>query len=167
MSILVTMKLAFSKNNIFVACDKLSGRKWSNFLLCYNFRSYVRSRWIAWTCPFLWTHAFPRYEKVSRRKWIQQGVYNCNSVCFLSTFVDGHAFILWLMVTCNKKNASIYLIKWLILCVFRVNILNDHNFCCLQYLSEHGGSSNAFTSAEHTNYYFDVGPEHLSGALDR
>lgn len=36
-----------------------------------------------------------------------------------------------------------------------------------KYLSEHAGSSNAFTSAEHTNYYFDVGPDHLAGALDR
>ncbi|KAL8568009.1 hypothetical protein ACOMHN_029184 [Nucella lapillus] len=36
-----------------------------------------------------------------------------------------------------------------------------------KYLSEHGGSSNAFTSLEHTNYYFDVSPEGLSGALDR
>ncbi|XP_033106697.1 insulin-degrading enzyme-like [Anneissia japonica] len=37
----------------------------------------------------------------------------------------------------------------------------------MQYLSEHGGSSNAFTSGQHTNYYFDVGCEHFSGALDR
>ena len=36
-----------------------------------------------------------------------------------------------------------------------------------QFLNEHGGSSNAFTSNEHTNYYFDVAPEHLGGALDR
>ncbi|XP_013911111.1 PREDICTED: insulin-degrading enzyme-like [Thamnophis sirtalis] len=36
-----------------------------------------------------------------------------------------------------------------------------------QFLSEHGGSSNAFTSGEHTNYYFDVSHEHLEGALDR
>lgn len=36
-----------------------------------------------------------------------------------------------------------------------------------QYLSEHAGSSNAFTSGEHTNYYFDVSHEHLEGALDR
>lgn len=36
-----------------------------------------------------------------------------------------------------------------------------------QFLSEHAGSSNAFTSAEHTNYYFDVSHEHLQGALDR
>ena len=37
-------------------------------------------------------------------------------------------------------------------------------FDCLQ---EHGGSSNAFTAAEHTNYYFDVSPEALEPALDR
>ncbi|MGH0118605.1 UNVERIFIED_CONTAM: hypothetical protein FKN15_050114 [Acipenser sinensis] len=36
-----------------------------------------------------------------------------------------------------------------------------------QFLSEHAGSSNAFTSGEHTNYYFDVSHEHLGGALDR
>ncbi|XP_051778792.1 insulin-degrading enzyme isoform X2 [Erpetoichthys calabaricus] len=36
-----------------------------------------------------------------------------------------------------------------------------------QFLSEHAGSSNAFTSGEHTNYYFDVSHEHLDGALDR
>ncbi|KAK6481984.1 insulin-degrading enzyme-like isoform X1 [Huso huso] len=36
-----------------------------------------------------------------------------------------------------------------------------------QFLSEHAGSSNAFTSGEHTNYYFDVSHEHLAGALDR
>ncbi|KAG7269730.1 hypothetical protein CRUP_037614 [Coryphaenoides rupestris] len=35
-----------------------------------------------------------------------------------------------------------------------------------QFLSEHAGSSNAFTSGEHTNYYFDVSHEHLQGALD-
>ncbi|CAG2220380.1 IDE [Mytilus edulis] len=32
---------------------------------------------------------------------------------------------------------------------------------------EHGGSSNAYTSGEHTNFYFDISPEHLPGALDR
>ncbi|XP_014680687.1 PREDICTED: insulin-degrading enzyme-like [Priapulus caudatus] len=36
-----------------------------------------------------------------------------------------------------------------------------------KYISEHGGSSNAYTSSEHTNYYFDVSPEHLRGAVDR
>ncbi|XP_041865501.1 insulin-degrading enzyme-like [Melanotaenia boesemani] len=36
-----------------------------------------------------------------------------------------------------------------------------------QFLSEHGGSSNAFTSGEHTNYFFDVSHEHLQEALDR
>lgn len=36
-----------------------------------------------------------------------------------------------------------------------------------KFLSEHGGVSNAFTGLDHTNYYFDVVPEHLTGALDR
>lgn len=36
-----------------------------------------------------------------------------------------------------------------------------------QYLSSHGGSSNAFTDLEHTCYYFDVQAENLEGALDR
>jgi len=36
-----------------------------------------------------------------------------------------------------------------------------------EYLSQHGGSSNAYTDAENTNYYFDVNADHLAGALDR
>ncbi|KAH6579183.1 hypothetical protein BASA60_003367 [Batrachochytrium salamandrivorans] len=36
-----------------------------------------------------------------------------------------------------------------------------------QFLSQHSGHSNAFTGAENTNYFFDVGKEHLEGALDR
>jgi len=36
-----------------------------------------------------------------------------------------------------------------------------------KYLSEHGGSSNASTSTDHTNFYFDIVPEFLTGALDR
>eukprot|EP01125_Pyxidicula_operculata_P014818 TRINITY_DN4988_c0_g1_i1.p1 TRINITY_DN4988_c0_g1~~TRINITY_DN4988_c0_g1_i1.p1 ORF type:complete len:953 (-),score=186.42 TRINITY_DN4988_c0_g1_i1:40-2898(-) len=36
-----------------------------------------------------------------------------------------------------------------------------------EYLNEHGGSSNAYTSKENTNYYFDVAYTHLEGALDR
>eukprot|EP01127_Copromyxa_protea_P010614 TRINITY_DN2597_c0_g1_i1.p1 TRINITY_DN2597_c0_g1~~TRINITY_DN2597_c0_g1_i1.p1 ORF type:complete len:920 (-),score=181.97 TRINITY_DN2597_c0_g1_i1:22-2781(-) len=35
------------------------------------------------------------------------------------------------------------------------------------YLNTYGGSSNAFTSGENTNYYFDVTSENLEGALDR
>jgi len=35
------------------------------------------------------------------------------------------------------------------------------------FLNDHGGRSNAFTSMEHTNYFFDVGFEHLQEALDR
>ncbi|KAL7753560.1 metalloprotease [Sorochytrium milnesiophthora] len=36
-----------------------------------------------------------------------------------------------------------------------------------QYLSKHGGHSNAFTSTENTNYYFEVAHPYLEGALDR
>lgn len=35
------------------------------------------------------------------------------------------------------------------------------------YRSCLGGSSNAFTASDHTNYYFDVVPQQLSAALDR
>lgn len=35
------------------------------------------------------------------------------------------------------------------------------------FLSKHGGSSNAYTGAQNTNYYFQVNHEHLKGALDR
>lgn len=35
-----------------------------------------------------------------------------------------------------------------------------------QFLSAHGGSSNAYTACQHTNYHFDVMPEHLESALD-
>jgi len=35
------------------------------------------------------------------------------------------------------------------------------------FLNAHGGYSNAYTSDEHTNYYFEVTHDHLEGALDR
>lgn len=35
------------------------------------------------------------------------------------------------------------------------------------YLAKHSGHSNAYTAAEHTNYYFEVDSGHLEGALDR
>lgn len=35
------------------------------------------------------------------------------------------------------------------------------------FISQHGGSHNAFTAAEHTNYYFQIDGEQLYGALDR
>ncbi|CAN6669000.1 A-factor-processing enzyme [Trichomonascus vanleenenianus] len=40
---------------------------------------------------------------------------------------------------------------------------NDYN----TYLSEHSGHSNAYTSTDETNYYFEVSHEYLEGALDR
>lgn len=36
-----------------------------------------------------------------------------------------------------------------------------------RYITEHGGSRNAYTSFEHTNYFFDVNAPHLPEALDR
>ncbi|KAF8923435.1 Insulinase (Peptidase M16), partial [Haplosporangium bisporale] len=36
-----------------------------------------------------------------------------------------------------------------------------------EFLSQHSGSSNAFTGLDNTNYYFDVNHAHLEGALDR
>lgn len=36
-----------------------------------------------------------------------------------------------------------------------------------QYITEHGGNRNAYTSLENTNYFFDINPEHLPEALDR
>jgi secreted Zn-dependent insulinase-like peptidase len=35
------------------------------------------------------------------------------------------------------------------------------------YITTHGGSYNAYTSSDHTNYFFDVRPDYLEGALDR
>ena len=35
-----------------------------------------------------------------------------------------------------------------------------------QFLSMHGGNSNAFTAGDHTNYYFDVAADHLERTLD-
>ncbi|SHM12945.1 Secreted Zn-dependent peptidases, insulinase-like [Vreelandella subglaciescola] len=35
------------------------------------------------------------------------------------------------------------------------------------YISRHAGSHNAFTAAQDTNYFFDIEPSALSGALDR
>ncbi|UZJ45826.1 insulinase family protein [Marinimicrobium sp. C6131] len=35
------------------------------------------------------------------------------------------------------------------------------------FISRHGGSHNAYTASEHTNYFFDIDPEYLEPALDR
>ncbi|WP_177203579.1 insulinase family protein [Marinospirillum celere] len=35
------------------------------------------------------------------------------------------------------------------------------------YIRQHGGSYNAFTAPRDTNYFFDIRPEHLDGALSR
>jgi secreted Zn-dependent insulinase-like peptidase len=36
-----------------------------------------------------------------------------------------------------------------------------------KFISEHGGSHNAYTSLEHTNYFFDIDADYLKPALDR
>jgi insulysin len=36
-----------------------------------------------------------------------------------------------------------------------------------QFISQHGGSSNAYTAGDHTNYFFDVQPAYFSQAMDR
>ena len=36
-----------------------------------------------------------------------------------------------------------------------------------QYIASHGGSNNAYTVINHTNYYFSITPEYLEGGLDR
>ncbi|MFV1872542.1 MAG: insulinase family protein [Oleiphilus sp.] len=36
-----------------------------------------------------------------------------------------------------------------------------------KFISNHGGSHNAFTSLDHTNYFFDINANHLEEALDR
>lgn len=36
-----------------------------------------------------------------------------------------------------------------------------------RFISEHGGSRNAYAAFEHTNYFFDVDAAHLAAALDR
>ncbi len=36
-----------------------------------------------------------------------------------------------------------------------------------RYITEHGGSRNAYTSFEHTNYFFDINAPHLEEGLDR
>ncbi|KAI9188669.1 metalloprotease [Blastocladiella emersonii ATCC 22665] len=36
-----------------------------------------------------------------------------------------------------------------------------------EFLAKHGGTFNAYTAANNTVYFFDVHPDHLSGALDR
>ena len=36
-----------------------------------------------------------------------------------------------------------------------------------KFIGQHGGSHNAFTAGEHTNYFFEIDPEQLNPALDR
>ena len=39
---------------------------------------------------------------------------------------------------------------------------------CIIFINlQHNGSCNAYTASDHTNYYFDISPDYLGGALDR
>ena len=35
------------------------------------------------------------------------------------------------------------------------------------FIAQHGGSSNAYTAGDHTNYFFDIQPEYFPQAMDR
>ena len=35
------------------------------------------------------------------------------------------------------------------------------------FISAHGGSSNAYTASDHTNYFFDIDPAHFKAGMDR
>ena len=35
------------------------------------------------------------------------------------------------------------------------------------FISAHGGSSNAYTASDHTNYFFDIDPDHFKAGMDR
>lgn len=37
----------------------------------------------------------------------------------------------------------------------------------MQYIIQHGGSNNAFTAFEHTNYFFDIDPQYLKQGMER
>ncbi len=36
-----------------------------------------------------------------------------------------------------------------------------------QFIGQHGGSSNAYTAGDHTNYFFDIQPDQFEAAMDR
>ena len=62
-------------------------------------------------------------------------------------------------------NFQVYKNIHMIHCRLHKNIYWIHH--TFQFLNEHGGMSNAYTSSENTNYFFDVRSENLDGALDR
>lgn len=46
------------------------------------------------------------------------------------------------------------------------DVLTASIFRYSAFLSQHGGSSNAYTAAENTNYQFQITPEYFAPALD-
>ncbi|KAH6565205.1 hypothetical protein BASA62_007439 [Batrachochytrium salamandrivorans] len=51
--------------------------------------------------------------------------------------------------------------------IYRLDLFIQVKTNILSFFHSTAGHSNAFTGAENTNYFFDVGKEHLEGALDR
>ena len=65
----------------------------------------------------------------------------------------------WLLSSCILSSLE----HMLFLGTEKYPVENDYS----KYLADNGGSSNAYTARDHTNYYFDVSPDALEGALDR
>lgn len=53
-----------------------------------------------------------------------------------------------------------------VLCL-RCLIHGHDSFCLGDDDDQHGGSTNAFTSSEHTNFFFDINSDCFEEALDR
>lgn len=63
----------------------------------------------------------------------------------------------------NRHGMAHFVEHMLFLATEKYPTLNDYD----RYLKAHGGYSNAFTAADHTNYHFEISHEGLSEALDR
>ena len=63
-----------------------------------------------------------------------------------------------------RTNTISFLASMVIYFLIKNNFKN-HFFFFLFHVA--GGSSNAYTDTDHTNFYFDIAPQHLEGALDR
>jgi len=66
-----------------------------------------------------------------------------------------------------SKAGAIPLIYYLFLNI--LNFFSNDSFWLLwsAFLMQHGGSTNAFTSSEQTNYHFEVNTDGFEEALDR
>lgn len=65
----------------------------------------------------------------------------------------------------RKKEFVFY--QWWIPLSWLSNGADPILLCGFLSYAQHGGSTNAFTSSEHTNYYFDINTDGFEEALDR